>query len=239
MNTRLKITELKNGLRRHHTFRPIYAVLLFIMTCTSSCIDDFIKKGSTMTVEGNILDAITHNPVNHAKIEVLTWYESWFNPGVYYSTPTDSGYTDPSGKFSISYNSNEKYKYSLGISKKSYFREEHPAGSLKNKMNWLLFPQGFIKTYINNKISTVKWINVEFIPYFNSQPFFRDGFQNIQLFTHAYSDTTIFTTTLGGVYNILKISVIYTDNTQDEVVVRDTSILTVPHDTVRLSFTLR
>jgi hypothetical protein len=238
MNARLKLTELEDGRMRHHIFKPVYAVLVFILTCTGSCEDDFIKKNYN-NVEGSVLDAIIHNPVDQAKVEVLAWHESWFNPGVYYSTPADSGYTDISGKFSISYISYEKYKYSIGISKKKYFREEYPAGSLINKMNYLLFPQGFIKTSIKNKIGTVKWINVEFVPYFNSQPFFRDGFQNIQLFTHAYSDTTIFTTTLGGAYNKLKISVIYTDNTQEEMVVSDTSVLTVPHDTVRLSFTLR
>jgi hypothetical protein len=237
MNARFKMHKLCYNYTGYFIIKPITLTILFILIVFNSCIK---IKGNQTKVEGYVSDIISHEVLDNAEVQILEWYESWFYPGSFFSATIDSGYTDAKGHFLINYHSNDKHSYSLRISRDGYFKDEGLMGSVTsiNKMNIGLFPHGFVKTHITNKIDSARWIEIYFTPFYLSQEIYRDGFMNTQLFDRAYADTSIITTTIGGVMNNLKILINLSDYIPDARVVKDTSLLTLKHDTIYLNIIL-
>jgi hypothetical protein len=240
MNARFKMHELLFNYIGYFMIISITLILLFILIVFNSCeeIIDHNKKQSK--AEGYVTDIIFHEKLDNAKVHVLEWYESWFNPGTYWSAPIDSGYTDTNGHFLINYHSKDKYSYSLSAYKGGYFKDGTLTGSVTslNNVNINMFPLGFVKTHIINKIDSARWIDIYFTSFFYSVDVWRDGFINTQLFSRAFTDTSLITTTIGGVTTNLKILVNCTDYIPDARVVKDTSFQTLRHDTVYLNIIL-
>lgn len=240
MNARLKIYDVFFNDKGCLIIRSITLVLLLILIVFNSCekIKDDDEKQSK--AEGYVTDIIFHEKLGNAKVHVLEWYESWFDPGTYWSAPIDSGYTDTDGHFLINYHSNDKYSYSLSVYKDGYFKDGTISGSTTSLHNVHIdmFPHGFVKTHITNKIDSARWIDIYFTSFFNSVDVWRDGFINTQVFTRAFADTSLITTTIGGVTNNLRILVNCTDYIPDARVVKDTSFQTLRHDTVHLNVIL-
>ena len=212
--------------------KHIALALFFILIVNNSCTDE---DENLAKAEGYVIDIITYEKLGNTEIQILEWHESWFS-GNPYSIIKETGYTEADGHFLIDYSSNPKYEYTLGISRELYFKEENfKLPLMSGEVNLGIFPQGFIKTHITNEIDTVRYIEIVFIPYFNSQQIYCAGFNNTQLFTVTYSDTTIFTTTIGGVTNNLKILFYYSESTLDNMTVKDTSFSTRIHDTVNIN----
>ncbi len=208
--------------------------MTLILLINNSCTE---KDENLVKAEGNVVDIITHEKLGNTEIKILEWRESWFS-GNPYSIIKETGYTDANGHFLVNYSSNPEYDYTLGISRELYFKEDRFSLPLSSDdLNLGIFPQGFIKTHITNNIDTVQYIEISFIPYYNSQSIIFDGFLNTQLFTAAYPDTTLYTTTIGGVTNELKVLFYYSNSTLDNKVVKDTSFSTRIHDTIQLNLT--
>ena len=242
LNAGFKSDSLHSGKYGYFIFKPIAPILLFILTAFISCIEITGRNDENPArTQGFVSNIISHEALENAEIQVLEWYESWINPGYFYSTVIDSGRTDANGQFLINYSSRDKLNYSLSISGDGYFRDNGVMGSVNsiNNINIALFPVGFIKNHITNKIEAAKWIEIDYIPFYMSQFMYRDGFINMQLFTRAYTDTSFITTTIGGVINNLKISIIPADYTPDAILVKDTSFLTLSHDTIDLDIILK
>jgi hypothetical protein len=240
MYARYKMHDFFSNYKGYFIIGPITLILLLILTVSNSCdeILDHNKKQSK--ADGYVKDIISHEAIDNAKVNVLEWYESMINPGVFLSTTIDSGYTDTYGHFLINYNSNDKYSYSLSVHKDGYFDDGSLMGSITSlsNININMFPHGFIKTHITNKIDSARWIDIYFTSFYYSVDIWRDGFINTQLFNRAFTDTSLITTTIGGVTNNLKIFINCTDYIPDARVVKDTSFLTLRHDTVHLNIIL-
>ena len=171
-------------------------------------------------------------------MQLLEWHDSWLGEGQY-SILIEKVYTDPNGHFILNKALSPKYKYSLKIYKDLYFEDDFPLPLPRNNVNLLKFPFGYIKTHVVNKIEKARWISLYFFPYYNSQPLNVYGLINSQIFTQAFSDTTFITTSVGGVTNNLRILVNETDYVPDEHIVKDTSFLTLKHDTVHINIILK
>ncbi|NSW93919.1 MAG: hypothetical protein HPY62_04320 [Bacteroidales bacterium] len=186
-------------------------------------------------MEGYIKDIITNTPVGNATVRILEWHPGilWGAP---YSVDKDSCKTDQAGHYSISDYARTKYDYTLKVTGLKYFEDEgYPLTvNSSNRINIVLFPHGYIKTHIINKIDTAKFIEVLFSPYYASEEIFRAGFINTFVLSPAYSDTTIVTTTVGAVQTRLKIQIYPTNYVPDVKVVVDTNIVTRRHDTLYL-----
>ncbi|MBN1185852.1 MAG: hypothetical protein JXB49_26460 [Bacteroidales bacterium] len=203
----------------------------------NSCIEE---DENPAKAEGYVIDIITHERLGNTEIRILEWRESWFSgSGDPYSIIKETGYTDTDGHFLVKYFSNPKYEYTLGIFRELYFEEDRFTLPLQyNFVKLGIFPKGFIKTHVTNRIDTARFIEFFYTPYFNSQEVYRYGFENCNILTAAFTDTTFITTTVGGVTNNLKILYYYCDSTLDNIVAKDTSFSTRIHDTVHLNINL-
>lgn len=221
--------------------RAIILILLFILIVCNSC--EWIKDNDEeeAKTEGYVTDIITHEKLANVKVYLLEWYESWFYTGSYWSMNIDSALTEPNGHFLINYHPTDKYKYSLTTSKDGYFNDGNLMGthSAMNDVTINIFPHGYVKTHIANHIESSRWIDIYFAPFLGSTEVWRDGFINTGIFCRAFADTTIITTTIGGVTNNLKILVNRTDNTSDATLEKDTSFISLRQDTVYLDITLK
>lgn len=211
------------------------------MTFINSCseLPDITEK--KLKAEGSVSDFITHEKIAGAEVQVLGWYKSLFSDDLFYSTPIDTGYTEANGHFLINFEGNYKHGYSINLTKERYFGDNGVRGPVSsiNNLNMGLFPHGYIKSHIINKIAAARWIEINFTSYLSSgQWIYRYGFDNTSLLTRAFADTTFITTTIGGVTNNLKILMTPTENSTDNLQVTDTSFLTLPHDTVYLNIIL-
>jgi hypothetical protein len=242
MNTQFKIQGILITYKGHFTIRPLTFILFFVLIVLNSCIKIKLPGKNENKAEGYVFDYYSHEKINNAEVQILEWYESWFNPGDYLFTTIDTCYTDASGHFLINYNSAYKGGYSLRVYKDRYFQEETLRGSVNeiNSKNIYMFPHGYIKTHITNNIVAARWLDISFISYFTpSLDIWREGFINTGLLTRAFADTSFVTTTIGGMTTKLKILMSPTDYSTDNVVVKDTSFLTLSHDTVRLNIILK
>ncbi len=94
-----------------------------------------------------------------------------------------TGYTDGNLHLLVNSSLNPKYDYTPGISRELYFKEDGFSIPLhSDKANPGIFPQGFVNSHITNKIDSVRYIEVNYTPYYLSQPLFREGFVNLHLF---------------------------------------------------------
>jgi hypothetical protein len=242
MNTRIKIQGFLFTYKGHFTIRPLTFILFFVLIVLNSCIRIQQPGKNENKTEGYVFDYYSHEKINNAEVQILGWYESWFNPGVYLFTPTDSGHTDANGHFLINYNSKYEGGYSLRVYKDRYFQEETLRGAVNeiNSKNIYMFPHGYIKTHITNNIVAARWLEISFDSYLTpSLDIWREGFINTDLLTRAFADTSFITTTMGGMTTKMKILMTPTDYSTDNVVVKDTSFLTLIHDTVRLNIILK
>ena len=219
-------------------------VLIILMATLKSCIKlpDITPDTEELTIMGYISDYLTHEKIPDVEVQVLGWSKSLFYGDVFYSYPIDTGYTDGNGFFNITFEGRSKNGYDLFKSKDKYFSD---GGGVRsdinaiNNLNWVLFPHGYIKSHIINKINTARWIEINFVTYIRpGQDIFREGFENTSIFSKAFSDSSFVTTTIGGLTNELKIKMTPTDNTIDYIQVKDTSFLTLRHDTLFLEIVL-
>jgi hypothetical protein len=241
-NHRLKIKGINYTPGNFFKIIALVLIPLFIVIFLKSC--DLIPKNDETVnkAEGYVRAIYSNNTLENAEVQLLGWYESWLNPGNYYSFPIDTVYTDSNGYFEISFKSNLKNGYSLNAIKDKYFVEEGIRGpaSLIRNVNISLFPHGYVKTHITNKIVLARWIDISIVPKPSSGQFiYCNGFINTSLLTRAFTDTTFVTTTIGGMNNELKILMTPTESTIDNVTVKDTSFLTRKHDTVYLNLILK
>jgi hypothetical protein len=238
ISIRLKMHESSFNSWKYFIIRPKTLTLLFIvLSVSNSCDKDDMKNENLTKVEAYIIDAISHGKIDNAEVQLLEWHEFWFS-GSLYSIKIGTVYTDANGHFLIQYNPSPKYDYSLFITKDLYFEDDFPLPLPYTNVNLTKFPIGYIKTHVANKIDSARWIDINFTPIYNAQPIFRNGFINCQLFNRAFADTSIITTTIGGITNNLKILINYTDYTPDAIVIKDTSFLTIRHDTVNINIIL-
>jgi hypothetical protein len=209
-------------------------MIIFLSVLTSCVKLDISENEDKVTAEGNIIDIVTKSSIGHAVVKILEWHEGflWGGP---YSVEKDSCYTDSNGHFVLSDDANKKYTYTLCVSGDKYFKDEgYPLSlSFLTKVNISLFPHGFIKTHITNKIDTAKFIEILVAPTYSSQEIFREGFINTSLMVPAFADSTIITKTIGGLMNQMRI-LIYSDYVPDAKVIIDTSFFTIRHDTLHL-----
>jgi hypothetical protein len=230
------IPEISWDFNKCSTIRSIASALLFIFIIFSSCTK---TDESLLKVEGHVSDIISHEWLNNAKVQILEWHQGflWGGP---FSIDKDSCFTDTNGHFLINFNSNEKYTYTLRISRDMYFKDEGYPVSITsvNRVNMGLFPKGYVKTHIINKIDTAQFIEIFITPSFHSQEVFRDGFINCNFFSKAFTDTSFVTTTIGGVENRLRI-LIFSDYVSDFRLVKDTSFITLKYDTIYLNTVLK
>lgn len=227
-------------------YRSWYQALgmIFIMISLNSCgkLPDNILDNNGLTVMGHISDYVTHEKLEDVEVQVLGYYKSWFYDDVFYSYPIDTGYTDGNGFFKITFEGNSKNGYSLVKSKDKYFSDGGDRTDINviNNLNWALFPHGYIKAHIINKINTAGWIEISFVSYIGpGQDIFRDGYENTSVLSKAFADTSFVTKTTGGLINNLTIKMTPTDNTSDFVQVKDTSFVTLRHDTLFLETILK
>lgn len=211
------------------------SVLCSIMIVLNSCIRiEHPVDDDSVSAEGYIKDIITNTPVVNATVKILEWHPGilWGAP---YSIGKDSCTTDQSGHYSVSDEAKTKYDYTLEVTGSEYFRDEgYPLTvNVSNKVSIAVFPHGYIKTHLENRIDTAKFIEIFFTPFYNSEVIFRDGYINTYVLSKAYTDTSIITATVGGVTNRLLVK-IYSDYVSDVRTVVDTSFLTCRHDTLRL-----
>lgn len=216
--------------------KSIILTLLFVLTVFNSC-NIVDEKDENMTKVGYyVIDIISHERLDNTEIQILEWHESIFSEALY-SITKETSYTDANGYFLINYHSNPKYDYSLGISRDLYFKEDMflPFPSFIEYIG--IFPQGFVKTHITNKIDTTQYIILEFTPIYSSQLGYNHSIHAekspVQVYLHldAFTDTSFVTTTISGVTNNLKVS-------YGNYVAKDTSFLTLRHDTVNLNIIL-
>jgi len=239
---RYKINGFRFISNEYFKFIPLILISLFILIFFKSCTDDPGKDEIVYKAEGYANEIFSGKKLVNAEVHLLGWYESWFYPGTYNSIPIDTVFTDSNGHFQFSFDSNFKNGYSINVIKEKYFIEEgiRLPVTMLNNVNINLFPHGYVKTHISNKIVSARWIDVSFVPNFSSGQFiYRYGFINTSLFTRAFTDTTFVTTTIGGMNNNLKILMTPTESTVDMVTVKDTSFLTRVHDTVYLKLILK
>ncbi|MFB6341226.1 hypothetical protein ACE1ET_05870 [Saccharicrinis sp. FJH62] len=189
------------------------------------------KAENRIEVKAYISDALTYEKIKHAKIQLLEWRYSWFTES-HYSIIKDSVFSNDDGHFILHYSPVKDYEYSLSVTKDSYFQDNGSLPLPYQDVNLVLFPHGYIKTHIINKIDSAKWLEINFTPIFNDQVIFRSGFINNQIFCKAFKDTSFITKTIGGVSNNLKILINYTDYIPNEQIIVDSSILTTVFDTV-------
>jgi hypothetical protein len=243
MNTRLRILNSFIICKGQFAIRHLPFIVLFALIVLNSC----IKLGNpdisdpTADAGGNVFDFFSQEKIGNAEVQILGWYASWFYPGTYYSTPIDTCYTDASGHFSIKFKSTYKDGYSVRVSKERYFSEEtmRTSSEAMKIVNVGIFPHGYIKTHITNKITAARWLEISFSSYLSpSVPFWREGYINTWVLSRAFKDTTIVTTTIGGLNNKLQILMTPTESSLDNVTVKDTSFTTISHDTIRLTITL-
>lgn len=243
MNARLRKLKCFIINKGQIAIRPLPFIVLFALIALNSCIK-ISRSGNTETTAdtgGNVYDFFSQEKISNAEVQILGWYASWFYPGSYYSTPIDTCYTDANGHFSIKFKSTYKDGYSVRVSKEKYFSEETMRTSSESMktVNVGIFPHGYIKTRITNKMAAARWFEISFSTYLNpSVPFWRKGYINTWVLTHAFKDTTIVTTTIGGLTNKLQILMTPTESSLDNVTVKDTSLTTLSHDTVRIKITL-
>ena len=216
--------------------KSIILTLPFFLTGFNSCnlVDE--KDENITKVGYYVIDIISHEGLDSAEIQILEWHKSPISESLY-SITKKTGYTDANGYFLINYNSNPKYDYSMGISRDLYFKEDMilPFPSFIEYIN--LFPQGFVKTHITNKIDTVHYMILEFTPDYSPHLGYNHSIyaekSPVQVYLHldAFNDTSFVTTTIGGVTNNLKVS-------YGDYVAKDTSFLTLRNDTVDLNIIL-
>lgn len=207
-----------------------------LIVIANSCIQiNSPFNDDNVSAEGNIIDIITGTPVGNATVKILEWHQGilWGAP---YYIEKDSCFADRSGHFALNVDGKAKFTYTLMVHGLKYFKDEGYSLTVNspNKVNLSLFPHGYIKAHIVNKIDTAKYIEFFITPYYSSEEIFRDGFINTFMICPAFADTTIVTTTVGGVSNRLRIQVYPTDNVSDMKVVIDTSFMTRRHDTLKL-----
>lgn len=241
MKTLIKIHEMLSDLKGYLIIRHSIVNLLFILAFFSSCNKPHEKEEEpTILVEGNVTDIISHEPLNRASVQIIEWRKHMFEfPSPF---PIKTGYTDATGYFQINFESNH-WGHTLNVSKDRYLTNEYrrlDSDSI-NKENIGLFPHGYVKTHIVNKIDTAKLIFIALFPADSSFTYdyhivdVVTGYINNYLTIPTFADTTLITTTAGGIMNKLTITMFSDYDYIHEWLVKDTSFLTLRFDTVYLN----
>ena len=146
----------------------ISTIVLFIVICSiCSC-----KKTVDGTVKGTLTEKGTGLPYSNVGIYIVRWEKHPFDGSANAdNTVIDSTVTDASGKYSLSYLRKSKYRYSVFYRLKDFvtdnnFKEYTELTEKDFTKDFILFPTGYMKIYLQKTSSSTNHVELYFDDHF-------------------------------------------------------------------------
>ena len=208
--------------------------LQLIVSCSS---DDnpAEQKEYIVTFKSTVTDKLYGEPINNARIEITRRHKP---AGMFSSWPEYSiekiAYTDINGfsSFDIYYRTYDTY--TIGVTRTGYYDIKGSSISLDSNYNNNigLFPKGNICLHLVNQPDTSKFIEISTSPVFDRRPM--EGYGLYFFINKPFLDTTLFSSSIGGMMANLRITKSYDLNRSINKVVLDTLFLIQRFDTLMI-----
>jgi hypothetical protein len=215
-----------------HKSRAFQIILFLSIMSLSGCTKDQLHDYQNIYLEGYVLDIISGEPIENVEIKIYEWrYFLFYFLELYDST---SVYSDAEGHYKIEFKYTSGNQYNIRAVKELYFRREiYYLPDNRDTFSIYLFPQGFIKSQIKNRIPRNNADYIDFIFTSEYDPQIPPSAVSSHNTYNNYSDSILYSTITGGVSNRLRIYLLKTGSNITPLI-KDTSFFSLKHDTTCL-----